>query len=142
GGPADLGEVPRHRPDDDDRQRQEGPQDPGGGDGRPGVRWLPRGGGVAAAPADDAAAILPGLQATGGEGGGGGPAASGGGGVAGDRGCAVALQRATATGVPGVTRSGGGERLYSTRSLRSGVELVAAGGHLLPGFVHGDAEGL
>src|SRR5262249_59070422 len=54
---------------DDDRQRQEGPQDPRGRRGRSGVRRLPRGGGAAGPPPDHAAPLLPGLQEAGGQGG-------------------------------------------------------------------------
>ena len=42
---------------------QEGPQDHRRRDGRPGVQQLPRGRRDAAAPADDAPPVLPGLQA-------------------------------------------------------------------------------
>ena len=41
GRAADAGRRPRDRPDDDDRHRQEGPQDPGRGRRRPGVQADP-----------------------------------------------------------------------------------------------------
>ena len=67
GRTADAGPLAGHRPDDDGRQRQEGPQDPGRGDGRPGVQQLSRGERAARAPPDDAAAVFPGLQDAGGQ---------------------------------------------------------------------------
>ena len=56
GGAADAGEGAGHRPDDHDRQRQEGPQDPGRGRRRSGVQRLPRGRRVAGPSPDHAAA--------------------------------------------------------------------------------------
>ena len=61
----DAGHGAGDRPDDDDRRRQARPQDPGRRRRRPGVQQLPRGLGAAAAPADDAPPLLPGLQAAG-----------------------------------------------------------------------------
>ena len=63
GRPADADPRPDDRADDDDRRRQEGPQDHRRRDRRPGVQQLQRGRRDAAAPADDAPAVLPGLQA-------------------------------------------------------------------------------
>ena len=59
---ADADPRPRDRPDDHDRRRQEGPQDHRRRDAGSGIQLLPRGQRDAGASAEDAAALLPGLQ--------------------------------------------------------------------------------